>query len=64
MTGHGDEARVGIFGGSGFYEFLTDAEQIEVATPYGAPAAPVTIGAIAGHRVASFAAHRLPYRAG
>lgn len=72
MTERGDQARVGIFGGSGFYEFLTDAEQIEVATPYGPAAAPVTLGAIAGHPVAfmprhgphhSFAAHRVPYRA-
>jgi len=65
-------ATVGIFGGSGFYELLSDAEELDVATPYGRPAGPVAVGMIAGKRVAfmprhgrqhEFAAHRVPYLA-
>ncbi|MDP2290515.1 MAG: S-methyl-5'-thioadenosine phosphorylase [Actinomycetota bacterium] len=63
---------LGVFGGSGFYEFLDDAREITVETPYGPPAGPVVIGAVAGNPVAfmprhgrnhEFAAHRVPYRA-
>lgn len=63
---------VGVIGGSGFYEFLDDAEEVVVDTPFGAPSSPITLGHIGtrpvaflarhgrGHR---FAAHRVPYRA-
>lgn len=75
MTGVAPEAdaeMIGVFGGSGFYEFLADADEVAVDTPYGRPAAPITIGTIAGRRVAFLArhgrqhdvvAHRVPYRA-
>jgi 5'-methylthioadenosine phosphorylase len=65
-------ADVGVFGGSGFYEFLTDTETLSIETPYGPPAAAVTIGTIGGRRVAflprhgrhhTFAPHAVPYRA-
>ncbi len=65
-------AEWGVFGGSGFYDFLDDAVDVEIDTPYGAPAGPVTIGEIAGQRVAfiarhgrnhDFVAHRVPFRA-
>jgi 5'-methylthioadenosine phosphorylase len=65
-------ADVGIFGGSGFYELLDAAETIDVDTPYGPPAAPVTVGNLAGRTVAflprhgvdhRFAPHAVPYRA-
>ncbi len=65
-------ADVGVFGGSGFYDFLTDVDEITLETPYGAPSSPVTIGTIGPHRVAFIARHgrahehspaRLPYRA-
>ena len=36
--------RLGVFGGSGFYEFLDDAVDHVVDTPYGPPAAPVVVG--------------------
>ena len=39
-------AEVGVFGGSGFYEFLDDVTEVELDTPYGAPSAPVTIGTV------------------
>ena len=39
---------IGVFGGSGFYSFLEDVEEVEVDTPYGKPSAPVTIGEVGG----------------
>jgi 5'-methylthioadenosine phosphorylase len=63
---------IGVVGGSGFYEFLGDAEEHAVDTPYGAPAAPIVTGSIGGHDVAflprhgrrhDFVAHRVPFRA-
>jgi 5'-methylthioadenosine phosphorylase len=64
--------RLGVFGGSGFYEFLDDAVEHVVDTPYGPPAAPVMVGSIAGRDVAfvarhgvrhEYQPHRVPYRA-
>ena len=63
---------IGVFGGSGFYEFLTGAEEVEVDTPYGNPSAPLVVGELGGERVAflprhgrghELPAHRVPYRA-
>ena len=51
------QAEVGIFGGSGFYSFLEDVEQVEVETPYGKPSAPVVVGEIEGTRVAFLPRH-------
>jgi 5'-methylthioadenosine phosphorylase len=65
-------AEVGVFGGSGFYSFLDDVEEVEVDTPFGAPSAPLMVGEIEGRRVAFLARHglkhhlpphRVPYRA-
>jgi 5'-methylthioadenosine phosphorylase len=65
-------AEIGVFGGSGFYAFLDDPEEVTLETPYGAPSAPYTLGTIAGRRVAflprhgrdhEFPPHRVPYRA-
>lgn len=65
-------AEIGVFGGSGFYDLLDDADDIDVDTPFGPAAATVRIGTLAGRRVAflarhgrghEFAAHRVPYRA-
>lgn len=50
-------ARVGVFGGSGFYAFLDDVEQVAVKTPYGAPSAPVAVGSIDGVSVAFLPRH-------
>lgn len=63
---------IGVFGGSGFYEFLDRPRELEVSTPYGAPAAPVTVGAVSGVDVAflprhgrdhQYPPHKVPYRA-
>lgn len=68
----GVTADIGIFGGSGFYRFLPDAEIVTVQTPYGPPSAHVAVGELAGRRVAflarhgldhEFPAHRVNYRA-
>ncbi len=65
-------AEIGVIGGSGFYDFLDDAEQVTVQTPYGPPSDPLTVGTVAGRRVAfvarhgrdhRFPPHRIPYRA-
>lgn len=72
MTAIEQPVRLGVFGGSGFYEFLDGAREVGVDTPYGPPAGPVTVGSIGGCPVAfmprhgpghEYAAHRVPYRA-
>jgi 5'-methylthioadenosine phosphorylase len=50
-------AEIGVFGGSGFYSFLDDAVEVDLDTPYGPPAAPVTIGDVGGRRVAFLPRH-------
>ncbi len=50
-------ADVGVFGGSGFYEFLDDVTEIDLSTPFGAPSAPLTVGEIDGRRVAFVPRH-------
>ena len=63
---------VGIFGGSGFYRFLDDVEEVAVATPYGPPSARIRVGEVGGTRVAfmprhgdehELPPHRINYRA-
>jgi 5'-methylthioadenosine phosphorylase len=58
------EAEIGVFGGSGFYSLLEGAEEVRVQTPYGEPSDAVTVGEIAGRRVAFLPrhgrAHQLP----
>ncbi|MCK2213319.1 S-methyl-5'-thioadenosine phosphorylase [Actinomadura sp. ATCC 31491] len=65
-------ADIGVIGGSGFYSLLDDAEEIELATPYGPPSDVVTVGRIGSRSVAfiprhgrdhRFPPHRIPYRA-
>src|SRR5690242_9890441 len=73
--GHGGSsplASIAVVGGSGFYEFLEGAEEVAVDTPFGAPSDPITVGEVAGRRVAflprhgrdhRFPPHKIPYRA-
>jgi 5'-methylthioadenosine phosphorylase len=65
-------ADIGIFGGSGFYSFLEDGEELAVETPYGPPSAPPVVGELEGKRVAfiprhgrnhELPPHRIPFRA-
>ena len=66
------EAEIGVFGGSGFYSFLEDVEEVAIDTPYGKPSAPLFVGEIGGKRVAFMPRHgvkhelppaQIPYRA-
>lgn len=52
-------AEIGVFGGSGFYELLENAEEMQVDTPYGAPSSPLMLGEIAGRKVAFLPRHGL-----
>jgi 5'-methylthioadenosine phosphorylase len=63
---------IGVFGGSGFYSFVEDVEEVTVETPYGAPSAPFFVGDVGGKTVAflprhgvnhELPPHRIPYRA-
>jgi 5'-methylthioadenosine phosphorylase len=65
-------APIGVIGGSGFYEFLADAETVDVSTPFGPPSEPPLTGHVGDRRVVfvprhgrdhRFAPHRIPYRA-
>jgi 5'-methylthioadenosine phosphorylase len=66
------DAQIGVFGGSGFYTFLDDVEEVQVDTPFGATSAPVAIGTLGDRRVAFIPRHghghtiapaRIPQRA-
>lgn len=50
-------ADIGIFGGSGFYKLLDNAEERAVETPYGAPSDRVMVGMLGGKRVAFLPRH-------
>jgi 5'-methylthioadenosine phosphorylase len=50
-------ADIGIIGGSGFYEFLSDPVSVVATTPYGPPSAPVAVGTVEGRRVAFLPRH-------
>ena len=45
-------ATIGVFGGSGFYEFLENATEVTIETPYGHTSDKITIGDVAGKKVA------------
>ncbi|MBA3736284.1 MAG: S-methyl-5'-thioadenosine phosphorylase [Actinobacteria bacterium] len=63
---------IGVIGGSGFYRFLDDVEEVELATPYGPTSAPLALGRLADAQVVflprhgrrhELPPHRIPYRA-
>jgi 5'-methylthioadenosine phosphorylase len=65
-------AGIGVIGGSGFYEFMTDATWVSVSTPYGEPSSAIALGQVSGRDVAflprhgrkhELPAHRVNYRA-
>jgi 5'-methylthioadenosine phosphorylase len=55
-------AEIGVIGGSGFYEFLEDAERVSVETPFGAPSDNLVVGDVRGRRVAFVARHGRDHR--
>jgi 5'-methylthioadenosine phosphorylase len=50
-------AEVGVFGGSGFYSFLEEVDEVTVETPYGAPSDSYFLGEIGGRTVAFLPRH-------
>jgi 5'-methylthioadenosine phosphorylase len=66
------KADIGVFGGSGFYQFLDNIKEIELDTPYGKPSDKISIGDYKGKKIAflprhgkkhSIPPHKIPYRA-
>ncbi|HMK95514.1 MAG TPA: S-methyl-5'-thioadenosine phosphorylase [Candidatus Limnocylindrales bacterium] len=53
------QAEIGIIGGTGLYdpELLRNAQEVSVATPYGAPSDSITVGELAGRGVAFLPRH-------
>lgn len=63
---------IGVFGGSGFYSFLEQVEEIEIETPYGKPSDKIAIATFEGKKIAflprhgknhQYPPHMIPYRA-
>jgi 5'-methylthioadenosine phosphorylase len=50
-------AEIGIFGGSGFYQFLPDVEEVRIHTPYGPPSDRLALATREGRRVAFLPRH-------
>ena len=72
--GHVARAEIGILGGTGLYDLpgLEGARDVEIATPFGKPSAPLRLGRLQGRDVAFLARHgrrhhllpsEIPYRA-
>lgn len=68
----GEQAEIGVIGGSGLYRFLDDARSLSVTTPYGEPSGELTVAELEGRRVAflprhgprhTLPPHRINYRA-
>jgi 5'-methylthioadenosine phosphorylase len=59
---HEKRADIGVFGGSGFYTFLPDVEEVWVETPYGAPSDRIALTTIEGKRVAFLPRHGKDHR--
>ncbi len=66
------KAEIGVFGGSGFYSFLDNVEEIEIDTPYGKPSDKIALATYEGIRIAflprhgkshQYPPHMIPYRA-
>jgi 5'-methylthioadenosine phosphorylase len=58
------EATFAVIGGSGFYEIdgVRDIEKVEIETPFGAPSDRITLGTLAGIRVAFLPRHGVGHR--
>ncbi|MEW6523573.1 MAG: S-methyl-5'-thioadenosine phosphorylase [Bacillota bacterium] len=51
------QAEIGVFGGSGFYRFAADVEEVKVDTPFGPPSDYLALATIAGRKVAFLPRH-------
>lgn len=56
------QAEIGVFGGSGFYQFADNVEELWVETPYGAPSDKIAIATISGRKVAFLPRHGKDHR--
>lgn len=65
-------ADIGVFGGSGFYNFLKNVKEIDIKTPYGKPSDKIAVGEYDGKKIAFlprhgkkhiFPPHKIPYTA-
>jgi len=56
-----DNPTLAFIGGSGLYNFsaISEQESVDVETPFGFPSSPITIGNLAGRKVAFLARHGL-----
>jgi 5'-methylthioadenosine phosphorylase len=66
------KADIGVFGGSGFYSFFDDIEEIDIETPFGKPSGKIALATYEGKKVAflprhgkdhQFPPHVVPYKA-
>lgn len=62
MTGPLPSAEIGILGGSGFYELLTDAEEVRPDTPFGEPSDALVVGHFGDRQVAFLPRHGRGHR--
>jgi 5'-methylthioadenosine phosphorylase len=62
VAAKGKEAQIGIFGGSGFYKLIDQAETKVVETPYGPASDKVVLGELGGKRVAFLPRHGADHR--
>ncbi len=53
------EAKVGVIGGSGFYQMegLTDSYELRLDTPFGEPSSAIVVGTLEGERIAFLSRH-------
>ncbi len=65
-------AEIGVFGGSGFYDLIENAQEFEISTPFGKTSDKISVGSINKRRVAfiprhgkehNLPPHKIPYKA-
>jgi len=58
------EVKIGVIGGSGFYQMegLTDVKEVDLDTPFGRPSDRIVVGTIEGRRVAFLPRHGAGHR--
>lgn len=52
-----NRAEIGVFGGSGFYSFLSNVTEVKVDTPYGAPSDRIALAEAGGRKIAFLPRH-------
>jgi len=62
VVGVTDSAKVGVIGGSGFYELLDNAREVKIETPFGAPSDSFFLGQIDAVDVAFLPRHARGHR--